>query len=82
MTRRNQEQLIATELASTKATVFVLAGLPIVGAGMGIMLGSDSMSWLLGSSAGRVCLTLGISLEVLGWIWIKRLLNRALADVL
>jgi tight adherence protein B len=82
MTRRNQEQLIATELASTKATVFVLAGLPIVGAGMGIMLGSDSMSWLLGSSAGRVCLTLGISLEVLGWLWIKRLLNRALADVL
>lgn len=82
MTRRNQEQLIATELASTKATVFVLAGLPIMGAGMGLMLGSDSMSWLLGSPAGRVCLTLGIALEVMGWLWIKRLLNRALADVL
>jgi Flp pilus assembly protein TadB len=57
MTRRNQEQLIATELASTKATVFVLAGLPIMGAGMGLMLGSDSISWLLGSPAGRVCLS-------------------------
>lgn len=81
MTRRNQEQLIATELASTKATVFVLAGLPIMGAGMGLMLGSDSISWLLGSAAGRVCLTLGIGLELFGWLWIKRLLNRALADV-
>ena len=81
MMRRNQEQLIATELASTKATVFVLAGLPIMGAGMGLMLGSDSISWLLGSPAGRVCLTLGIGLELVGWFWIKRLLNRALADV-
>ena len=81
MTRRNQEQLIATELASTKATVYVLAGLPIMGAGMGLMLGSDSISWLLGSPAGRVCLALGIGLELVGWFWIKRLLNRALADV-
>ena len=81
MTRRNQEQLIATELASTKATVYVLAGLPIMGAGMGLMLGSDSISWLVGSPAGRVCLTLGIGLELVGWFWIKRLLNRALADV-
>ena len=79
--RRNQEQLIVTELASTKATVFVLAGLPIMGAGMGLMLGSDSVAWLIGSSAGRVCLVLGIGLELLGWFWIKRLLNRALADV-
>jgi tight adherence protein B len=81
MTRRNQEQLIATELASTKATVFVLAGLPIMGAGMGLMLGSDSISWLLGSSAGRVCLVLGIGLELVGWFWFTRLLNRAFADV-
>ena len=79
--RRNQEQLIVTELASTKATVFVLAGLPIMGAGMGLILGTDSISWLIGSSAGRVCLVLGIGLEVVGWFWIKRLLNRALSDV-
>lgn len=79
--RRNQEQLIVTELASTKATVFVLAGLPIMGAGMGLILGTDSISWLIGSLAGRVCLVLGIGLEVVGWFWIKRLLNRALSDV-
>jgi tight adherence protein B len=81
MARKNQEQLIATELASTKATVFVLAGLPIIGAGMGLMLGSDSISWLLGSTAGRVCLALGFGLELVGWFWIRRLLNGALADI-
>jgi tight adherence protein B len=81
MNRKNQEQLIATELASTKATVFVLAGLPIMGAGMGLMLGADSISWLFGSSAGRVCLVLGLGLELVGWLWIKRLLNRASVDV-
>jgi tight adherence protein B len=81
MNRRALEQLISTELASTKATVVVLAGLPIMGLGMGLILGADSISWLLGTVAGRVCLLLGIGLEVVGWRWIKRLLNRALADV-
>lgn len=79
--RKKQEQLISTELASTKATVFVLAGLPIMGLGMGLILGADPISWLLGSMAGRVCLVIGLGLEVVGWLWIKRLLNRALADV-
>jgi tight adherence protein B len=80
--RRKQEQLIATELASTKATVFLLSGLPIMGAAMGLILGTDSISWLLGSGTGRVCLVLGVSFELVGWAWIKRLLNRAMADVL
>ena len=81
MNRRALEQLISTELASTKATVFVLAGLPVMGLGMGLILGADSISWLLGTAAGRVCLLFGLGLEVVGWRWIKRLLNRALADV-
>jgi len=80
--RRKQEQLISTELASTKATVFLLAGLPIMGAAMGLILGTDSISWLLGSGTGRACLVLGVSFELVGWAWIKRLLNRAMADVL
>ena len=78
--RRKHEQLISTELASTKATVFVLAGLPIMGFAMGSILGTDSISWLFGTGAGRVCLLLGLALELVGWLWIRRLLNRALAD--
>ena len=79
--RRKHEQLISTELASTKATVFVLAGLPIMGFAMGLILGADSISWLLGTGAGRACLLLGLGLELVGWLWIRRLLSSALADV-
>ena len=79
--RRKHEQLMSTELASTKATVLVLAGLPVMGAGMGLILGTASISWLFNSSAGRACLLLGLMLEMLGWLWIRRLLNVALADV-
>lgn len=79
--RRKHEQLIATELASTKATVFVLASLPIMGAGMGLILGTDSIAWIFGSTGGRLCFVLGVALELIGWLWINRLLKRALADI-
>jgi Flp pilus assembly protein TadB len=46
-----------------------------------LMLSADSISWLFGSRAGRVCLVLGLGLELVGWLWIKRLLNRASADI-
>ena len=80
ITRRNQEHLLATELASTKATVFILAGLPVMGAGMGLVLGTNSIAWLLNSTGGRICLLLGSTFEIVGWLWIRRLLNHALTD--
>ena len=78
--RRKQEQLIATELASTRATMFVLAGLPIVGVIMGLILGTHSISWLFGSAGGQFCLALGLILELAGWLWVRRLLKSALMD--
>jgi Flp pilus assembly protein TadB len=48
---------------------------------MGLIIGTDSMSWLLGTAPGRICLVLGFGLELGGWLWIQRLLHRALADV-
>ena len=77
---RSFEQQVSAELASTKATVFILAGLPIIGSGLSLLLGSQSLTWLLQSTSGRVCLTLGITLEILGWLWVKRLLARALQE--
>jgi Flp pilus assembly protein TadB len=74
------EQMLSTELASTKATVMVLAALPIIGAGLSLILGSHTLTWLLHSAGGRVCLVLGITMELLGWLWVKRLLFNALAD--
>lgn len=77
---RSFEQMLSTELASTKATVMVLATLPIIGAGLSLILGSQSLTWLIHSTGGRVCLVLGITMELLGWVWVKRLLVNALKD--
>ncbi len=77
---RTQEQLVAAELASTRATVLVLAGLPIIGASLAMMLGAQSITWLLTTSAGRFCLLAGLVLELLGWQWIQKLLATALQD--
>ena len=77
---RAQEQLLASELASTKATVLVLAGLPIIGFVLAMMLGSQSITWLFATSGGRTCLMTGLALELCGLLWIKRLLRKALSD--
>ena len=77
---RAQEQLLTTELASTKATILVLAGLPIIGSGLAMMLGSQSIIWLFTTGVGRGCLLTGIALELLGWAWVQRLLRTALRD--
>ena len=77
---RAQEQLLASELASTKATVLVLAGLPIIGFVLAMMLGSQSITWLFATSGGRTCLMTGLALELCGLLWIKRLLKTALSD--
>ncbi len=77
---RTQEQLLTTELASTKATVLLLAGLPIIGSGLAMMLGSQSINWLFTTGLGRGALFTGLALELLGWVWVQRLLANALRD--
>lgn len=77
---RTQEQLLTTELASTKATVLVLAGLPIIGSGLAMMLDSQSINWLFTTGLGRGALFAGLALELLGWSWVQRLLATALRD--
>lgn len=69
---------IQAELASTKATIAVLAALPIVGMFLGSVLGASPFAWLLSSNVGRVCLLLAVVLEALGLLWIRRLIRRAI----
>lgn len=72
------KQEIESELASTKATVYVLACLPVFGLVLGNLLNGNSIGWLLGTSTGRVCLLLAITLNLLGILWINRLIKRSL----
>ena len=70
-------QLVASELAGTKATVLVLACLPALGMLMSAGLGINPIAWLIGNPAGLFCLLIGLSLEIIGLAWVKLLINRA-----
>ena len=72
------KQEIESELASTKATVYVLACLPVFGVILGNLLNGNSIGWLIGTSTGRICLSLAITLNLLGIFWINRLIKRSL----
>lgn len=61
------------QLAGPRATARVLAALPLVGLGLGIMLGSDPLSWLLTTVPGRLCLGTGAVLTTVGMWWTSRI---------
>jgi len=58
-------------LAEPRATAMVLAALPVVGLGLGSLLGAEPLRWLFGSPPGLLVLAVGVALEALGawWAW-------------
>lgn len=68
-------------MAEPRATALVLAGLPVLGLGLGVVLGADPLAWLLGAGPGTVVLTAGIALELLGAWWAWRIAVRLEADL-
>lgn len=64
-------------LAGPKATATVLAALPPAALALGALAGADPVRALLGSTAGRVSLMLGLTSWALGRWWTRRLLAAA-----
>lgn len=75
---RKEQAEVESELASTKATIVVLACLPLLGMVMGSAFGAHPFQWLISTSAGRMCLFIALLLEFLGSYWVSRLMKRAL----
>lgn len=73
------KQEIASELASTKATVLVLATLPLIGILLSFLIGINSMQWLFGTSLGRFALVIGAALNLFGWLWVNQIIKKALS---
>jgi tight adherence protein B len=72
-----QRRAVAVELAAPRATARLLALLPGVGLLMAVGLGAAPLQFLLSTPAGRLCLVLGVLLEVVGLRWTARLASRA-----
>ena len=58
-----------TALAGPRATVKLLTWLPVLGLGLGMLMGVDPVSALLGSSLGWLVLAAGIGFAVAGRAW-------------
>ena len=71
-----RQRTLAQEISSTKATVVVLTALPLLGVLMGVGLGLNPLSWLLHSWLAVTCLVIGVTLEILGWLWVRLLIRR------
>ena len=72
--------LLRSELASVRATIGVLAILPVIGLSFGSMLNAHPIAWLTSTMYGRICLALAIGLELLGLWWTQKLISRALRE--
>lgn len=60
------------QLASVRATAWVLATVPVLALVMGQLVGADPLSVLVGTPLGAVCLALGAALGAAGWWWLSR----------
>lgn len=64
-------------LAGPAATGRVLLWLPIIGILLGVLLGAQPLSWLLGEPLGAVCLVAGLGLLFAGKKWSHSLMAKA-----
>ncbi len=68
-------QHIEVAVAEPRAAALVVALLPIVGLGMGSLLGSDPVHWLVGTTVGRLVLLVALTLEGVGCLWSWRIIR-------
>ena len=72
---RIDEQEVA--LAGARTTATLLAGLPLVGAALGFLMGANVVAVLLGTPIGRLSLVVGVTAWVVGRRWTRRLVASA-----
>ena len=71
------DRAVAVALAGSRSTARLLAALPLIGLAMGAGLGVSPVGFLLDTPVGRVCLVLGLGLEVAGLAWTDALASAA-----
>ena len=69
--------VINSEAAGPRASGKIMAALPLVGIGLGYLIGGEPMAFLLGSGYGWACLLLGTGLACAGVLWMEQVANRA-----
>lgn len=72
---------VRAQLAGPRATMRILALLPLIGLVMGLLMGADPLGFLLGSVWGWLCLAAAVALEAAGLFWVRALVRRIEAQI-
>lgn len=75
---RQARDALAAALAGPRATMVLLAGLPLLGLLLGESLGAHPFGLLLRRPLGWALLALGVTLDGVGIVWTRFLVRRAL----
>ncbi|MGV8845084.1 type II secretion system F family protein [Tessaracoccus sp.] len=70
---RHLASVVAAELAAARASGRIMAVLPFVAMGVGMLVGADPMPFLFGSWPGEVVLFIGVALAATGVVWTERI---------
>ena len=73
--RQRFRQRTEAGLAGARATAAVLAGLPLLGVGLGQLMGASPLSVLFGGGLGGVMLVTGSILLCVGLLWTDRIVR-------
>ena len=68
---------VTSIMAGPRATVQVLAGLPVIGLLLGTAIGARPIDFLFGSAPGVGCLLGAVVFDALGVVWARRIARRA-----
>lgn len=69
---------VAAGLAGPRSSAALLAGLPVLGIGLGSAMGADPLNVLLHTPVGLVALCAGVVLDLAGLAWTQRLVRGAM----
>lgn len=67
---------VAAGMAGARATAAILAGLPILGVGLGQLIGAEPLRFLFSGGVGGLLLLSGVSLACAGLWWSDRITER------
>lgn len=68
---------VGAQLAGPRATATVLTTLPVLGVGLGQLMGADPIGVLRGGLLGQVLIVVGVGLAAAGSAWTERILHTA-----
>jgi tight adherence protein B len=71
--RQRFSSRVEAGMAGARTTAAVLAGLPVVGIGLGQLIGADPVSFLLFGGFGEWLLVVGVLLACAGLLWCDRI---------